>query len=161
MRIGTGYDIHPFSEGGELRLGGITVENGRSLKGHSDGDIVLHALTDAILGAAGQGDIGEHFPDTDPSNKGRDSSFFLRRAKTLLENSGAVVANLDLTLIIQEPVMSPYRSLMRKSIARTLGMDERRVNVKFKTAELMGPVGRGEAAECHAVVCAERMEEAR
>lgn len=151
MRVGTGYDIHRIKPSGKLRLGGLQLEHNCSLEGHSDGDVVMHAVCDALLGAAAMGDIGMHFPDTCPDLKGADSSVFLRNVSEMLEEAGYRVVNLDITLILEKPLMAPYRESMVKRVSEIIGIDKKRVNIKFKTAEGLGAEGSGEAASCHAV----------
>lgn len=157
IRVGTGSDLHAFSSSGELKLGGVLVERGRSLKGHSDGDVVIHAVIDALLGAAGMDDIGTHFPDSDPAFRGMDSKILLERTVGLLEKSSWELVNLDLTLLLTTPRMAPYRERIVTVLSQILKADSSKVNVKFKTANGIGPVGRGEAAECRAAVCIQRV----
>ena len=150
-RVGMGYDLHRLVEGRPLLLGGIEIEHGKGLLGHSDGDALLHALVDALLGAVGLGDIGEHFPDTDPRFAGADSSVFVTHVVGLLADRGFTVGNVDLTVVAQEPKLSPHRARIRERIAGLLGIPPDRVNVKATTKEGLGPVGEGLAIEAYAV----------
>ncbi|WP_238347855.1 2-C-methyl-D-erythritol 2,4-cyclodiphosphate synthase [Comamonas piscis] len=152
MRIGEGWDIHALVPGRDLILGGILVPHTTGLLGHSDADVLLHAITDALVGAAGMGDIGSHFPDTDPNFKGADSGVLLAEAMRRVAAQGWQVNNVDSTVIAQAPKLAPHIPAMRANIAKTLGIDESQVNVKAKTAEKMGPVGQGAAMEARAVV---------
>ncbi len=144
VRTGIGYDSHRFAPGGPMRLGGIDVPDDRHCAGHSDGDAICHAVTDAILGAAALGDIGALFPDTDPANKGRDSIAMLAAAVTRVHEAGWVVGNVDVTVIAERPKIGPHREAMRARLAHTLGVDVTDVFVKGKTNEGMGWIGRGE-----------------
>ncbi len=150
-RIGEGWDVHPLVAGRPLVLGGVTIAHDHGLLGHSDADALLHAITDALLGAAGLGDIGQHFPDTDAAFAGADSMRLLEAAHQRVFASGYTIANIDSTIIAQAPKMAPYIALMRERIALALGVDVERINVKAKTAEKMGPVGEGRAIEARAV----------
>ena len=151
VRTGIGYDSHRFGVGGPMILGGVEIAGDIKLVGHSDADAVCHALTDAILGAAGAGDIGELFPDTDPGNKGRSSIDMLRTACAASEKRGWRVAQVDVTVIVERPKLLPYRDAMRASLAAALGLPADSVSVKAKTNEGMGWVGRGEGLACMAV----------
>lgn len=151
MRVGIGYDSHRFSPGGPLILGGVTIPVGFSLAGHSDGDAVAHAITDAVLGAAGAGDIGELFPDTDPDNHGRNSLEMLHAAVRRVRERGFVVGNVDITVIAETPRLASYRTAMRSHLAEVLGVTEACVMVKGKSNEQMGWIGRGEGLACIAV----------
>lgn len=155
MRVGIGYDIHRFRADGEdaghLRLGGIEVPDAPCLDGHSDGDALIHALIDAILGAAGEGDIGRHFPPSDPAFKGIDSRELLKRVQRLIAARGFVVGNVDATVIAERPRLSGYIDQMRESIASILGISHGEVSVKATTNERMGPIGSGEAIAVMAV----------
>jgi 2-C-methyl-D-erythritol 2,4-cyclodiphosphate synthase len=151
MRIGEGWDTHALVTGRPLVLGGVTVPHTHGLLGHSDADALLHAITDALLGAAGLGDIGRHFPDTDGRFKGADSTVLLAQAAGLVRAAGWRIANVDSTIVAQAPKMAPHIPAMRERIAQTLGLQADQVNVKAKTAEKMGPVGRGESIETRAV----------
>ncbi|MGE8493689.1 MULTISPECIES: 2-C-methyl-D-erythritol 2,4-cyclodiphosphate synthase [Comamonas] len=152
MRIGEGWDIHALVPGRDLILGGIQVPHTTGLLGHSDADVLLHAITDALVGAAGMGDIGSHFPDTDAAFRGADSAVLLAEAMRRVAAQGWQVNNVDSTVIAQAPKLAPHIPAMRATIAKTLGIDETQVNVKAKTAEKMGPVGQGAAMEARAVV---------
>ena len=152
MRIGEGWDIHALVPGRKLILGGVEIAFERGLLGHSDADALLHAITDALLGAAGLGDIGKHFPDTDLRFQGADSKLLLIEAARLIREQGWQIGNIDSTVIAQSPKLSPHIEAMRAAIAQALGLDMGRVNVKAKTAEKMGPVGAGSAIEARAVV---------
>jgi 2-C-methyl-D-erythritol 2,4-cyclodiphosphate synthase len=152
MRIGEGWDVHQLVEGRPLILGGIQVPHPKGLLGHSDADALLHAITDALFGAAGLGDIGRHFPDTDVQFKGADSGVLLAEAAARVRAQGWRVANVDSTIVAQAPKMAPHIAAMRARIARLLGLDESQVNVKAKTAEKLGPVGEGLSIEARAVV---------
>ncbi len=152
MRIGEGWDIHALVEGRKLILGGVEIAHPQGLLGHSDADALLHAITDALLGAAAMGDIGSHFPDTDAQFKGADSAQLLREVARRVRAKGYAIGNVDSTVIAQAPKLAPHIAAMRASIARALGVDVDQVNVKAKTAEKMGPVGEGKAIEARAVV---------
>jgi 2-C-methyl-D-erythritol 2,4-cyclodiphosphate synthase len=151
MRIGEGWDTHALVQGRPLILGGITIPHSHGLLGHSDADALLHAITDALLGAAGLGDIGRHFPDTDPAFKGADSVLLLKTAAQRVADAGWSIVNVDSTIVAQAPKMAPHITAMRERIAATLGLAVECVNVKAKTAEKMGPVGEGRAIETRAV----------
>lgn len=151
LRIGEGWDTHALVTGRPLILGGVTIAHTHGLLGHSDADALLHAITDAVLGAAGLGDIGRHFPDTDPQFKGADSIALLQEAVRRVAQAGWVVGNVDSTIVAQAPKMAPHIPAMRERIAQALGVDAAAVNVKAKTAEKMGPVGEGRAIEARAV----------
>jgi 2-C-methyl-D-erythritol 2,4-cyclodiphosphate synthase len=151
FRTGIGYDSQRLEADRRLVLGGIEIPFDKGLAGHSDGDIILHALTDALLGAAGLGDIGQYFPPTDEQWRGAESTVFVEHARKLLEINGYQIVNVDVVVVIEKPKILPYRDRMRVHIAKTLGIDAERVGVKAKTAEGLGPVGTGEAAEAHAV----------
>lgn len=144
MRVGIGYDSHRFGEGGPMRLGGVDIPAGMHCAGHSDGDAVCHAVTDAILGAAGLGDIGEMFPDTDAANKGKDSVVMLEAAVARLQAAGWRVGNVDVTVITQQPKIGPHRAAMREVLAAALQVPATDVFVKGKTNEGLGWIGRGE-----------------
>ena len=151
MRIGQGFDVHALVPGRKLILGGVDVSYERGLEGHSDADVLLHAITDAILGAAALGDIGRHFPDTDPAFRGADSRVLLREAATRVRNAGFAVINVDATLIAQAPRMAPHIPAMVANIAADLGLPASQVNVKAKTTERLGFTGRGEGIAAEAV----------
>jgi len=152
IRIGEGWDIHTLVEGRKLMLGGVQVPYNKGLLGHSDADALLHAITDALLGAAGMGDIGAHFPDTDAAFQGADSAVLLAEAARRVREKGYSIGNVDSTIIAQAPKLAPHISAMRARIADILGIAPDGVNVKAKTAEKMGPVGEGLAIEARAVV---------
>ncbi len=152
MRVGFGYDSHRFSEGRRLIIGGVEVNYERGLLGHSDADALIHAVVDAIIGALGEGDIGRHFPDTDPNLKGISSLVMLKRVAELAVQRGYYVNNVDTTVILEKPKLSPSIEEMRRNIAKVLGTDSSRVNVKAKTNEKMGFIGRGEGIVAFAVV---------
>jgi 2-C-methyl-D-erythritol 2,4-cyclodiphosphate synthase/2-C-methyl-D-erythritol 4-phosphate cytidylyltransferase len=154
-RIGHGWDLHRLAPGRPLMVGGVALASERGSVGHSDGDALLHALTDAVLGAAGLDDIGTHFPDTDPRYRGAASAMFVSDAVRLAAERGFRVANADLTVVLEAPRLGPHREAIRHSVAAALGVPPDRVNVKAKTAEGIGPVGSGEAIEAHAVVLLE------
>lgn len=151
MRIGHGYDVHRFGEGDFITLGGVQIPHPQGLVAHSDGDVVLHALTDALLGAAALGDIGQHFPDTDPRFKGADSRKLLRYALSLLQAQGWKIANVDATIVAQAPKMAAHIPAMRVAIAADLQVALDQVNVKATTTEKLGFVGREEGVAVHAV----------
>jgi 2-C-methyl-D-erythritol 2,4-cyclodiphosphate synthase len=155
MRIGHGYDAHRFAAGERLVLGGVEIPHDKGLAAHSDGDVALHALCDALIGAAGSGDIGKHFPDNDPRYENIDSRILLRRVIETLGGDGFRVGNADVTIIAEEPRLSTYVAQMRSNIAADLGIDASRVNVKATTTEKMGFVGRAEGIAAHAVVLLE------
>jgi 2-C-methyl-D-erythritol 2,4-cyclodiphosphate synthase len=152
IRTGLGWDVHRIAPGRRMILGGVTVECEFGLEGHSDADVLAHAITDAILGAAALGDIGMHFPDSDPRWKGCDSLVFLRHARDLAEAGGFRLVNVDSTVILERPKLKDYRQAIRERLAAELGLEIDRVSVKFKTAEKVGPVGEGRSAESQAVV---------
>jgi 2-C-methyl-D-erythritol 2,4-cyclodiphosphate synthase len=152
FRVGSGHDTHRLAANRPLILGGVTVPHDRGLDGHSDADVVLHAVTDALLGAAGLGDIGDAYPDTDPQWKGADSRVFLAGALDRLNQRGWKPVNLDVTVFAQEPKLGPVKAAIRDNLARLLGLPADAVNVKAKTGEKVGHIGRGEAIGCHAVV---------
>ena len=151
-RIGSGHDTHRLGAGRPLILGGLRVEHPHGPISHSDGDIVLHAVTDALLGAIGEGDIGDAFPDSDPQWKDADSVLFVHAALARLKQHGWRVGNLDVTIFAQAPKLGPVKSAIRVNLAKLLNIDESCVNVKAKTGEGVGHIGRGEAIACHAVV---------
>jgi 2-C-methyl-D-erythritol 2,4-cyclodiphosphate synthase len=153
MRFGQGWDVHRIVPGRPLILGGVTIPCDFGLEGHSDADVLAHAITDAILGAIAAGDIGMHFPDTDPRWKGAGSLQFLKHACDLATAAGYGIANVDSTVILERPKLKDYRLPIRESLAQIMGLDVDQVSVKFKTAERLGPVGEGRSAESQAVVC--------
>ncbi len=152
MLIGQGFDAHRFAPGRALVLGGVTIPHDQGMAAHSDGDVAIHALCDALLGAAGLGDIGRHFPDTDAAYAGIDSRILLRRVMASLAERGLSVHNADLTIVAQVPRLAPYIEAMRGTLAGDLGCDPARVNVKATTTERMGFTGRGEGIAAFAVV---------
>lgn len=152
MRIGEGWDVHALVPGRKLIIGGVEIPHSAGLLGHSDADVLLHAIIDALLGAAALGDIGRHFPDTSADFKDADSWLLLQRTGQLLAGKAYRINNLDSTVIAQAPKLAPYIDAMRARIAQALGLDVDMVNVKAKTAEKMGPVGEGKSIEARAVV---------
>ena len=155
MRIGHGYDVHRTCAGDSIVIGGVTIAHDRGLEAHSDGDVLLHAICDALLGALAAGDIGHHFPDTDPANAGIDSRELLRRVAKLMADAGYRLGNLDSTIVAQAPKMAPHIEAMRANIVADLGADGGCVNVKATTTEQLGFTGRGEGIAAHAVVLLE------
>ncbi len=151
MRVGIGHDTHRLAAGRPLLLGGVRIEHARGLVGHSDADVVLHALTDALLGAAGLGDIGDAYPDTDPAYRGSDSSIFLRETLARLNQSGWRVVNVDVIIFAQEPKLGPVKAQIRGHLAQLLALEPEAVNVKAKTGEGVGAIGRAEAISCQVV----------
>ena len=156
MRIGQGFDVHALVVGRKLIMGGVTIPFEKGLDGHSDADVLLHAITDALFGAAGLGDIGRHFPDTDPKFKGADSRVLLREAAKRVRDAGYAVVNIDATIIAQAPKMAPHIPAMVKRIAEDVGIAAGDVNVKAKTTEFLGFTGRGEGIAAEAVVLLEK-----
>jgi 2-C-methyl-D-erythritol 2,4-cyclodiphosphate synthase len=156
FRTGLGWDVHRIAGGRPLILGGVTIPWAYGLYGHSDADILLHAVTDAVLGAAALGDIGMHFPDTDPKWKGASSKQFLEHAVGMVRELGYTLINVDTTVILETPKLKDYRQAIRESLAAILGLAVDRVSVKFKTAEKVGTVGRGFSAEAQAIVTVAR-----
>lgn len=156
FRIGIGYDIHRLAAGRRLVLGGVEIESPAGLLGHSDADVVLHAAADAMLGAAAMGDIGEHFPDTDPRWKDADSSGLLKHVRELIAERGYFVRNIDVNIIAQKPHLGAVKNHIRENMARLLGLDIERVSVKARTKEGLGPVGAGEAVEASVIVLIKR-----
>ena len=151
FRIGEGWDVHALVPGRKLVLGGVNVPHTAGLMGHSDADVLLHAITDAVLGAAGLGDIGRHFPDTDPQFKGADSSVLLAEAMRRVRQQGWELVNVDSTIVAQAPKLAPHMSDIQAGVAKALGVAPDQVNVKAKTAEKLGPVGQGQSMEARAV----------
>ena len=151
MRIGEGWDVHALVPGRALVVGGVTIDHPRGLLGHSDADVLLHAITDALLGAAALGDIGSHFPDTDAQHRGADSLVLLREVGQRVRQAGYEIGNIDATIVAQAPRMAPHIVLMRERIAQALGVAVGQINVKAKTAEKLGPVGQGQSMEARAV----------
>ncbi len=156
IRVGEGWDVHQLVEGRKLILGGVEIPYEKGLLGHSDADALLHAITDALFGAAGLGDIGRHFPDTDPTFKGADSGVLLAEAAARVRAAGWLIGNVDSTIVAQAPKMAPHIPAMRERIAVLLGLSADQVNVKAKTAEKLGPVGQGLSIEARAVVLLQR-----
>lgn len=152
MRIGSGIDVHAFGPGDHLMLGGVRIAHTRGVVAHSDGDVVLHALCDALLGAAGLGDIGQHFPDSDPRWKGTASARFVTAVLALLRAAGFAVVNADLTVIAETPRVGPHREAIRREVARLLEVPVERVNLKATTTERLGFLGRGEGIAAQAAV---------
>lgn len=153
FRVGQGYDVHRLEPGEELWLGGVLIPHDKGLSGHSDADVALHAITDAVLGAVGEGDIGTHFPPSDPQWRGARSGQFLTHAVSLARAAGYAVANVDLTLICEAPKIGPHRPAMRAEVARLMGLDETAVSIKATTTEKLGFTGRGEGIAAQAIVC--------
>jgi 2-C-methyl-D-erythritol 2,4-cyclodiphosphate synthase len=151
IRVGEGWDVHALVPGRKLVLGGVEIPHGQGLLGHSDADVLLHAVTDAVLGAAGLGDIGTHFPDTQAEFKGADSSILLAEAMRRVRGEGFELGNVDATVVAQAPKLMPHMPQMRAGVAKALGVDVSRVNLKAKTAERLGPVGQGLSMEARAV----------
>jgi len=151
FRIGEGWDTHALVTGRPLVLGGVTIPHTHGLLGHSDADALAHAITDALFGSIGMGDIGRHFPDTDPQFRGADSLALLAEAARRVRAAGWQIANIDSTIVAQEPKMAPHIPAMRLRLAQALSIEPDQINIKAKTAEGMGPVGRGESIEARAV----------
>ncbi|MHA1568520.1 MAG: 2-C-methyl-D-erythritol 2,4-cyclodiphosphate synthase [Alphaproteobacteria bacterium] len=158
MRVGHGYDLHRLVEGRKLILGGVVVEFEKGLQGHSDADVLAHAVADAVLGAAGLGDIGRHFPDNDPLYAGADSMELLTTCVAMARDKGWRVGNVDATIVAQAPRLAPYLPSMRENLASTLGVEVDAVNIKATTEEGLGVTGSGEAIAAHAVVLLNRGE---
>ena len=159
MRIGHGFDVHAFGDGDQVMLGGVTIPCDRGLVAHSDGDVVLHALCDALLGAAALGDIGTHFPDTDPQFEGADSRALLRSVVAKVASVGWLTGNADITVVAQKPRLAAHIHAMKTRIAEDLGVNESCVNVKATTTERLGYVGREEGIACHTVVLLQPLEQ--
>lgn len=157
MRVGLGYDVHKLAEGRDLILGGVTIPYEKGLLGHSDADVLVHAIMDALLGAAALGDIGKHFPDTDPAYKGADSLKLLEYVGQLLDEQMYVIENIDATIIAQRPKMAPHIPTMRENVARVLGIDVEQVNIKATTEEGLGFTGSGEGISSQAICAIEKM----
>ena len=158
FRVGIGYDIHRLIEGRKLFLGAVQIPYAKGLLGHSDGDALLHAICDALLGAMGKGDIGEHFPDRDPNYQDISSLGLLEKVYDLVKQEGYEINNLDTVIIAQEPLISPFRTQMQKRIAKTLNLDTAQVSIKATTPEGIGEVGRKEAIACWSVALLKRKE---
>jgi 2-C-methyl-D-erythritol 2,4-cyclodiphosphate synthase len=156
IRVGQGYDVHRFKEGDHIILGGVKIDYEQGLEAHSDGDVVLHALCDALLGAVALGDIGKHFPDTDPEFKGADSRLLLRHVYRIIQDKGYKLVNADMTIIAQAPKMAPHIAVMCRSIADDLNVDVDCINVKATTTEKLGFEGRKEGIAVQAIVLVER-----
>jgi len=156
MRVGIGFDIHRFGADRALKLGGVEIPEGEGLVGWSDADCLLHAICDALLGAAGLGDIGEHFPNDDPAYRGADSIELLRRVSTMVSRAGYEVINVDSTVLAEEPPLAHYRDAMRRRISGALSISPDRVGVKYGTAERLGAIGRIEGIACQAICLIEK-----
>jgi len=156
MRVGVGFDLHRTGADRPLRLGGVEIPGGSGLIGHSDADCVLHAIADALLGAAALGDIGEHFPDDDPQYRDADSRDLLARVVAIVAQAGYGPVNVDCTVLAEQPKLSPFRDEMRRTIAGVVGLTQDAVGVKFTTLEGLGALGRGEGIACHAVCLLEK-----
>ena len=155
FRVGHGYDVHKLVKGRKLILGGVNIEHSLGLDGHSDADVLVHAIMDSIIGALGKGDIGKHFPDSSAEYKGISSLVLLSRVKSLMDENGALIGNIDATLIAQKPKLMPYIEQMRKNVAEVLSCDVSCVNIKATTEEYLGFTGREEGIAAHAVVLLE------
>lgn len=155
IRVGQGIDVHPFADDRPLILGGVRIADAGGLAGHSDADAVLHAVTDALLGAAGAGDIGHYFPSTDERWRGADSSTFVREAKRILDEMRAEISNIDITVIAEKPKLAPHREAMVASVAKLLNLPQGHVNVKATTTDHLGFIGRGEGICAMAIVAVE------
>ncbi|MFN3386911.1 MAG: 2-C-methyl-D-erythritol 2,4-cyclodiphosphate synthase [Candidatus Thermochlorobacter sp.] len=158
MRIGIGIDIHPLVEGRKLIIGGVEIPYDKGLDGHSDADVLLHAISDALLGAAALGDIGKHFPNTDPAFKDVDSQYLLKKVRQLLERQNYKPVNVDAMLLLEKPKIAPFIPQMRKNIARCLQIELDAVSIKATTSEGLGFVGKGEGATAHAVCIIEKIK---
>ena len=155
MRIGQGFDVHAFGEGDHVMLGGVRIPYGRGVVAHSDGDVIIHALCDAVLGSLGEGDIGRHFPDSDPRYRGADSRVFLRTVAQMMRTAGFRLVNADLTVLAEAPRIAAHRDAIASNLAADLGVEARFINVKATTTERMGFVGRGEGLAALASVLLE------
>lgn len=151
MRVGIGYDIHKLQKGRKLMLGGVHIPYPKGLLGHSDGDVLLHAICDAVLGAMGEADLGEHFSNMDRRHRGADSLIFVKKVRGILKTNKLKIVNVDTTVIAEKPKLSAYKDRMRRNIASAFGLKITQVGVKAKTSEKLGPVGKGQAIECFAV----------
>ena len=151
MRVGIGYDIHRLERGGKLLLGGLHIPHKKGLVGHSDADVLLHALVDAVLGALGEGDIGSHFSDKDARTRGASSFLFVRKTWDLLKARRLRIVNLDCTIVAEEPKLGPHRDAIRRSVAKSFGLSLDQVSVKAKTNEGLGPIGQKKAIACFAI----------
>lgn len=159
FKVGLGYDVHPFEEGRKLILGGVEIPYSKGLQGHSDADVLLHSITDALLGAAGLGDIGTHFPDTDPNFKNADSTLLLKESFDLVKNQGYLLSNLDATIVAEAPKIMPHVMSIRKKIKSILKCEIDQVSIKATTSEKMGFVGRLEGIAVHSVVLIYKLSE--
>ncbi|MBW2244733.1 MAG: 2-C-methyl-D-erythritol 2,4-cyclodiphosphate synthase [Deltaproteobacteria bacterium] len=159
VRVGQGFDVHALAEGRKLVLGGVDIPSDRGLAGHSDGDALLHAVTDAVLGALGEGDLGRHFPSSDESLRGIASKELLLRVMALAREAGFRLGNCDATVVAQAPRLAPYQAAMRKNLAEVLGVPEAQVNVKITSTDELGAIGRGEGIAAQAVVLLETSDE--
>jgi len=157
LRVGIGHDTHRLEAGGPLRLGGIDIPHDRQAVGHSDADVLLHAVTDALLGAAALGDIGEMFSDTDPANRGRDSAEMLRRAAELVNQAAYQIVNVDMTVFVQRPKITPHKKAIRTRIAEILRISPEQVSVKAKTGEGVGPIGEETIIQAECIALLQRM----
>ena len=157
FRMGQGWDVHALVPGRKLILGGVEIAHTAGLLGHSDADVLLHAITDAVLGAAGLGDIGRHFPDTDAQFKGADSSVLLGEAMRRVRAQGWALVNVDSTIVAQAPKLAPHMPAIHRAVAQALGVQTDQVNVKAKTAEKLGPVGQGQSIEAQAIALLQRL----
>ena len=157
MRIGHGFDVHAFGEGDNIMIGGVTIPYQRSLIAHSDGDVLIHALIDSLLGALALGDIGHHFPDTDSKYKDCNSRDFLREVATLVRNQAYQLTNTDITIVAEAPKMAPHLEAMRNNLAEDLDCAVNQINIKATTTEQLGFTGRGEGIACHAVTLLEKV----
>ena len=158
MRIGHGFDVHAFGEGDNIMIGGVTIPHQRSLIAHSDGDVLIHALIDSLLGALALGDIGHHFPDTDSKYKDCNSRDLLREVATLVQNQAYQLTNTDITIVAEAPKMAPHLEAMRNNLAEDLDCAVNQINIKATTTEKLGFAGRGEGIACHAVTLLEKVE---
>ncbi|MBQ4526564.1 MAG: 2-C-methyl-D-erythritol 2,4-cyclodiphosphate synthase [Clostridia bacterium] len=161
MRVGFGYDVHKFSEGRKLILGGVEIPHSLGLLGHSDADVLLHAIADALLGAAALGDIGIHFPDNDSAYKDIDSMILLKRTVDLLKDKGYDIINIDATVVAQKPKISPHSAKMKENIAKCLGIDPDFVNIKATTTEKLGFEGREEGISSHCICLIEKRKDVK
>lgn len=155
MRVGQGFDVHAFGEGDHVMLGGVRIPHGRGVVAHSDGDVVIHALCDAVLGALGEGDIGRHFPDSDPRYRGADSRLFLRTVAQMMRTAGFRLVNADVTVLAEAPRIAAHRNAIAANLGADLGVEPRFVNIKATTTERMGFIGRGEGLAAMASVLLE------
>lgn len=158
LRIGHGYDLHRLTDGSQLVIGGIKIEHAKQVVAHSDGDVVLHALCDALLGSLALSDIGQHFPDNDPNYKGIESAVLVQRVLSLVEDKGYAPVNVDMTILAEKPKLSPHIPKMRTIIAELLKLSYDRVGIKATTSEKVGPIGREEAIAAYAVVLCDRRQ---